>query len=164
MLADVYAGKPSRTGTLSEPQLEESIAALEHTTSLWARQSVYHQTLSRLHLQRGRSGTARAVEFAAAERSLNAARNHTPGDYVIWLAYIELYTEWGLAGEKARFAQAEQAYRQAVTLFPGSAMLYTSWGLLYASQGRLEEAEAQFHQAVNLGHTDAWAFLYLGDT
>ena len=164
VVADGYAGRANRVVTFSEPQLEESIAAAERATRLWPWQSVYHQTLSWLHLQRARSGTAHAAEFAAAERSLDAARDLTPDDYVIWSGYGELYTEWGLAGERALFAQAEHAYRQAVALFPGSAMLYTGWGLLYASQGRLADAEALFHQAVSLDHTDAWAFQYLGDT
>jgi tetratricopeptide (TPR) repeat protein len=50
-----------------------------------------------------------------------------------------------------------------VALFPGSAMLHTGWGLLYVTQHRLADAEAQFHHAVGLDHTDFTAFRYLGD-
>jgi tetratricopeptide (TPR) repeat protein len=161
-VAEAYAGKADRTDTLSD--LQRSIAAAGRATSLWPNQPVYFEHLSWLHLQRARHGYDSLAEFRAAERALDAARELAPDDYLVWAGYGELYTEWGLAGDPARFAQAENAYRQATALFPGSAMLHTGWGLVYVAQGRLAEAELQFHQAVSLDHTDAWAFLHLGDT
>jgi O-antigen ligase/tetratricopeptide (TPR) repeat protein len=161
LAADAYAGNSDRTDTL--PDLQRSIAAARRATSLWPNQPVYYEHLSWLHLQRARLGSDPLAEFRAAERALDAARELTPGDYLVWAAYGELYTEWGLAGDPARFVQAENAYRQATALFPGSAMLHTGWGLVYVAQGRPAEAEMQFHRAVSLDHTDAWAFQHLGD-
>ncbi len=161
-MADAYAGKADRTGTL--PDLQRSIVAAERATSLWSNQPVYYEHLSWLHLQQARHGISPLVEFRAAERALDAARELTPDDYLVWAGYGELYTEWGLAGDLARFTQAEDAYRQATLLFPGSAMLHTAWGMVYVAQGQLAAAEARFHQAVSLDHTDAWAFQHLGNT
>jgi tetratricopeptide (TPR) repeat protein/O-antigen ligase len=162
LAADVYAGNSDRTGTL--PDLQRSTAAARQATSLWPNQPAYYQHLSWLYLQQARYGFNPLAEFQAAERALDAARELTPDDYLVWAGYGELYTEWGLAGDPARFAQAENAYRQATALFPGSAMLHTAWGMVYVAQGRLAEAETHFHQAVRLDHTDAWAFQHLGDT
>jgi len=161
-MADAYAGKADRTGTL--PDLQRSIVAAERATSLWSNQPVYYEHLSWLHLQQARHGISPLVEFRAAERALDATRELTPDDYLVWAGYGELYTEWGLAGDLARFTQAEDAYRQATLLFPGSAMLHTAWGMVYVAQGQLAAAEARFHQAVSLDHTDAWAFQHLGNT
>jgi tetratricopeptide (TPR) repeat protein len=161
LVADAYAGRADRTNTFSD--LQCSTAAARRATSLWPTQPIYFEHLSWLHLQQARSGHDPRAEFQAAERALDAALELTPGDYLVWAAYGELYTEWGVAGNPARFAQAEDAYRQATALFPGSAMLHTGWGLVYVAQGRVAEAEGQFHQAVSLDHTDAWAFQHLGD-
>jgi O-antigen ligase/tetratricopeptide (TPR) repeat protein len=161
LMADAYAGEADRTATL--PDLENSIGAAERAVSLWPKQPAYLEHLSWLHLQRARHGANRLAHFQAAERALGVARDLLPGDFLVWTGYGELYTEWGLAGDRVRFTQAENAYRQAASLFPGSAMLYTGWGLVYVAQGRLAEAEMQFHQAVSLDNTDAWAFLHLGN-
>jgi len=161
LLAEAYIGRANRTGSLAE--LESSIAATQRAVAFWPGQSVYHQHLSWLHLERARLGYDPASEFLAAEAALDAALRLTPGDYRVWAGYGELYTEWGQAIDPARFVQAEDAYRGATTLFPGSAMLYTGWGLLYVAQGRLADAEARFHQAVGMDHTDATAFMYLGN-
>jgi tetratricopeptide (TPR) repeat protein len=161
LLAEAHIGQANRTGAPAE--LERSIAATQRAVALWPGQSVYHQHLSWLHLQRARRGYDPTSEFRAAEEALDAARGLTPADYRVWAGYGELYTEWGRAIDPTRFVQAEDAYRQATTLFPGSAMLHTGWGLLYVVQGRLADAEAQFHQAVDMDHTDATAFMYLGN-
>jgi len=161
LIADTYAGNTNHTRTLVD--LQRSIVDAQQATALWPGQPAYHEHLSWLHLQRARRGLNPLAEFRAAEAALDAARRLTPGDYSIWAGFGELYTEWGRAGDTARFAQAEEAYRRATALFPGSAMLHTGWGLLYVAQGRLTDAEAQFHQAITLDNTDAWAYRHLGD-
>ncbi len=161
LIADASAGRANRTRPVAD--LQHSIAAMERAIALWPTQPAYHEHLSWLHLQLARQGHDPHVEFQAAETALDAARRLGPGNYRIWAGYGELYTEWGKAGNLSRFAQAEQAYRQAAALFPGSAMLHTGWGLSYMIQGRIAEATAQFHQAAHLDHTDAWAYGYLGD-
>lgn len=161
LAADAVAGDANHTRTLAD--LEHSIAAARQSTVLWPTQPAYRTHLSWLHLQRARRSSNPLPDFQAAEAALNAARRLTPGDYQIWAGYGELYAEWGRAGDPTRFAQAEEAYRQASALFPGSAMLHTGWGLCYVVQGRPAEAEAQFHQAITLDNTDAWAYRYLGD-
>jgi tetratricopeptide (TPR) repeat protein len=161
LTADTRAGDADRTSTLSD--LHHSIAAAGRATALWPSQPVYHKHLSWLHLQRARRGHDSPAEFRAAEAALDTAQELTPGDYLVWAGYGELYVAWGQTGDLARFIKAEGAYRQAVALFPGSAMLHTGWGLVYVAQGRLAEAEVQFHQAAALDHTDAWAYTYLGD-
>jgi O-antigen ligase/tetratricopeptide (TPR) repeat protein len=161
LLADAHIGRANLTSTPAD--LQRSVSAAERAVALWPNQSIYHQHLSWLHLQQARHGYDVASEFRAAGEALDAARRLTPSDYRLWAGYGELYTEWGRAIDPTRFVQAEDAYRQATTLFPGSAMLHTGWGLLYVAQGRLADAEAQFHQAVGLDHTDATAFMYLGN-
>lgn len=161
LLAEAHIGRANRTGTPAE--LEQSIAATQRAVAFWPRQSVYYQHLSWLYLQQARHGYDVASQFRAAEKALDAARRLTPGDYRLWAGYGEVYTEWGRAIDPTRFVQAEDAYRRATRLFPGSAMLHTGWGLLYVAQGRLTDAEAQFHQAVGMDHTDATAFVFLGN-
>jgi Flp pilus assembly protein TadD len=161
LVADANAGQSHRTRTVAD--LQHSIAAMERAIVLWPTQPAYHEHLSWLHLQLAERGYNSHVEFRSAEAALDAARRLTPGHYRIWAGLGELYTEWGKAGDPNRFAQAELAYRQATTLFPGSAMLHTGWGLSYMIQGRIAEATDQFHQAAHLDHTDAWAYWRLGD-
>ena len=103
------------------------------------------------------------AEFRSAEAALDTARRLTPDAYRVWAGLGELYTEWGSAGDAARFAQADQAYRRATALFPGSAVLYTGWGLSSMAQGRLTEATARFRRATSLDQTDGWAYWHLGD-
>jgi len=159
--ADAHAGQAGHIGTRNE--LEQSIVSAQRAVALWSTQPIYHQHLSWLYLERARRGNQPVAAFQAAEQSLDRARLLDPADYRVWAGYGELYTEWGLTGDLTRFAQAENAYRQATELFPNSAMLYTGWGLVYVAQNRPAEAESRFHQAVSLDHTDAWAFTYLGD-
>jgi putative inorganic carbon (HCO3(-)) transporter len=161
LIADVCAGNARRVD--SDAELDRSIAAAQQAISLWPNQAAYYQHLSWLHLQRAQRGPSPLNDFQAAEWALDEARQLTPDDYRIWAGYGELYLAWGQAGDPVRFDQAEDAYRQATTLFPGSAMLHTGWGLLYLAQDRLPEAAEQFDQAVALDHTDAWAFTYLGN-
>ncbi len=161
LIADANVGQSHRTQTVAD--LQRSITAVERALALWSTQPAYHERLSWLHLQLAQRGYNPAVEFQSAEAALDAARRLTPGNYRLWTGFGELYTEWGKAGDPTRFAQAELAFRQATTLFPGSAMLHTGWGLSYMAQGRIAEATAQFHQAVHLDQTDAWAYWRLGD-
>jgi Tfp pilus assembly protein PilF len=161
LVADANAGQSHRTRTVAD--LQHSIAAMERAIVLWPTQPAYHEHLSWLHLQLAERGYNSHVEFRSAEAALDAARRLTPGHYRIWAGLGELYTEWGKAGDPNRFIQAEQAFSQATTLFPGSAMLHTGWGLSYMAQNRIAEATAQFHQAAHLDHTDAWAYWRLGD-
>jgi tetratricopeptide (TPR) repeat protein/O-antigen ligase len=162
LVADTYAGQSHRTGSVVE--LQHSVTAIGHAVALWPTQPVYHEHLSWLHLQLAERGYDATAEFQSAEAALDTARQLTPGNYRLWAGFGELYTEWGKAGDPNRFAQAEPAFRQAVTLFPGSAMLHTGWGLCYMAQGRIAEATTQFHQAAHLDNTDAWAYWRLGDT
>ncbi len=161
LVADTYAGQAHRTQTAVD--LQRSVAATEHALALWPTQPAYHEHLSWLHLQLALRGYNPRAEFQSAETALDAARRLAPGHYRIWAGFGELYTEWGKAGDPARFAYAESAFRQAVILFPGSAMLHTGWGVSYMAQNRLVEATDQFHQAAHLDHTDAWAYWRLGD-
>jgi O-antigen ligase/Tfp pilus assembly protein PilF len=161
LVADANAGQAHRTRTVAD--LQHSIAAMERATLLWPTQPAYHEHKSWLHLQLAQRGYNSPVEFRSAEAALDAARRLTPGHYRIWAGLGELYAEWAKAGDPNRFAQAELAFRQATTLFPGSAMLHTGWGLCYMTQGRVAEATDQFHQAAHLDHTDAWAYWRLGD-
>ena len=160
-VADTHAGQSHRTQTVAD--LQRSVTAMEHALALWPTQPAYHEHLSWLHLQLAQRGFDVTAEFQSAEAALDAARRLAPGNYRIWAGFGELYTEWGKAGDPARFAQAESAFRQAVTLFPGSAMLHTGWGVSYMAQDRIDEAAVQFHQAAHLDHTDAWAYWRLGD-
>jgi len=161
LVADTYAGQAHHTQTLAD--LQHSVTAMERALALWPAQPAYHEHLSWLHLQLAQRGYDPAAEFQSAEAALDDALRLAPNDYRIWAGYGELYTEWGKAGDPARFAQAESAFRQAVTLFPGSAMLHTGWGMSYMAQDRIVEATKQFHQAAHLDHTDAWAYWRLGD-
>jgi tetratricopeptide (TPR) repeat protein/O-antigen ligase len=159
--ADAQAGQAHRARTVAD--VRSSIATMEQALALWPTQPIYHEHLSWLHLQLAQSGYNSLAEFRSAEAALDTARQLTPGNYRLWAGLGELYTAWGQAGDPTRFAQAEQAYRQATALFPGSAMLHTGWGLSYMAQGRIAEATDQFHQAAHLDHTDAWAYWRLGD-
>jgi len=161
LVADANAGQAHRTRTVAD--LQHSIAAMERAVILWPTQPAYHEHSSWLHLQLAQRGYNSPVEFRSAEAALDAARRLAPGHYRIWAGLGELHTEWGKAGDPNRFAQAEQAFSQATTLFPGSAMLHTGWGLSYIAQGRIAEATDQFNQAARLDHTDAWAYWRLGD-
>ncbi len=162
LAADTFAGGASRSSTLAE--LRESIDAIETAVLLWPRQPSYHQHLSWLRFQAAQRSADPVSGYRAAEAALDAARQLTPDDYRVWAGYAELYAAWAEAGEPARFALSEEAYRQAVSLFPDSAMLQTGWGLLYQAQDRTAEAAEHFHQAVYLDHTDYWAFWHLGNT
>ena len=162
LAADTVAGGASRSSTPAE--LQKSIDAMETAVLLWPTQPSYYQHLSWLRFQAAQRSADPVPGYRAAEAALNAARRLAPDDYRIWAGYAELYAAWAQAGEPARFALAEEAYRQAVALFPESAMLQTGWGLLYLAQGRPAEAAEHLHQAVRLDHTDYWAFWHLGNT
>jgi tetratricopeptide (TPR) repeat protein/O-antigen ligase len=162
LAADTAAGGASRSSTPAE--LQESIDAMETAVLLWPRQPSYYQYLSWLCFQAAQRSADPVPGYRAAEAALDAARQLAPDDYRIWAGYGELYAAWAQAGEPARFALAEEAYRQAVALFPNSAMLQTGWGLLYLAQDRPAEAAEHLHQAVHLDHTDYWAFWHLGNT
>ncbi|MBN2007208.1 MAG: O-antigen ligase family protein [Anaerolineae bacterium] len=161
LVADASAGRSYRIQTVAD--VKGSIAAAERAVTLWPTQPAYDEHLSWLHLQLAKRGYNAAAEFQSAEAALDAALRLAPGNYRLWSGLGELYTEWGLVGDPARFAQADLAWQKAGFLFPGSAMVHTGWGLSLKAQGRIPEAAAQFQQAVDLDQTDAWAYRYLGD-
>ncbi len=159
LVADAYAG----VGNHASVGLADRTAATQRAASLWPWQPEYQLSLNWLHRLQAQGSKEPAASFKAAETALDAARELTPGDYLVWAGYAELYTQWGQAGDETRYAQAEEAYRRATALYPQNAMLYTGWGLLANAQNHPEEAMALFRQATELDRTDGWAFMYLGN-
>lgn len=65
------------------------------------------------------------------------------------------------AGE-AKMAQAEKAFKRAVTLRPDKSTLHLALGRIVGVQGRFSEAVSQFQEALKLKKNDTEARFYLG--
>jgi superkiller protein 3 len=62
-----------------------------------------------------------------------------------------------------KWPQAEEAFRQAVAVYPESAVAQSKLGVALARQGQLEEAISAFRQAVQLNPHYAAAYSNLGN-
>jgi len=90
------------------------------------------------------------------------------------LAYrgAHLYREsaWGhrflgdLLFQRARWDEAAQEYRKALTADPRQSGLHTSVGQAYLHAGKLQEAEAEFHLELQLDSASELALLGLAET
>jgi O-antigen ligase len=96
LAADTVAGGVNRSGTPAE--LRESIEAMETAVLLWPRQPSYHLHLSWLRFQAAQRSADPVSGYRAAEAALDAARQLTPDDYLVWAGYGELYAAWAPGG------------------------------------------------------------------
>jgi Tfp pilus assembly protein PilF len=64
--------------------------------------------------------------------------------------------------DQGRLAEAEAAYREAITLDPAFALPLGNLGIVLAMQGKNDEAEKQFEEAVRVNPRDASAHFNLG--
>jgi Tfp pilus assembly protein PilF len=150
LLADLAFWRSQR----GDPAAEERRAAGARAVRLWPLEPVYRLGLGSVYAQ--------AADFANGEVQLATAARLSPDDPQVWAAQGELYARWGEI-EPGRYAQAEAAYRQALTLAPDVATIHTSLGLVLARQERLDEGVAELERAVDLDATDGVAYGHLAD-
>jgi GT2 family glycosyltransferase len=98
-----------------------------------------------------RARDARQWEIAA--QLYKEALDRDPRNPPIWVQYGHALKEWGELREPGKLAQAETAYRRALSLNPAVADTFLQLGHILKLQGKTEEAQAAYLRAFALDPT-----------
>ncbi len=149
LLADVAYHAAQDTTVLPTARLAASWQAIE----LWPLEREY------------RSGLAQALwesgVWTEAQRQLQIADQLRPNDARTWAMRGALYAARAQLDGR-QLGEAEQAFRQAVTLAPNIGLYHALLGTVLAQGGQVENGAAELKRAVMLDATDAGAFRQLG--
>jgi tetratricopeptide (TPR) repeat protein len=97
------------------------------------------------------AGRARdAGDWEVAARLYREALDRDADNSPLWVQYGHAVKEWGKLQDPDKLAQAEQAYRTALSLTPGIADSYLQLGHVLKLQGKTDEAQAAYLRAFAL--------------
>lgn len=145
LLADVYA----RLASLNvDGAYESAVAALEEAKSRNAKNPIIQVNLSRLALEQGDLGSARAY----AEEALTLKGNYTDAHYLL----SQISIREGNADEAIRSTES------AILLRPGNAGLLFQLGILHYSRGSYDKVVPVLERAVAINPSYANALYFLG--
>lgn len=161
MFATVAARSADRYASVG--QWEQSVAAAEAAVRRWPAEPAHHLALGRALWQHAVADPASPpASLPQAEEALRTAMRLRPEDPAVWLDAAHFYTAAARHFDAATRAQADAAFRHALSLAPSDAATHTAWGKARLQDGDVEAAAPLLRRAVQLDASSGDAYLHLG--
>jgi cytochrome c-type biogenesis protein CcmH/NrfG/O-antigen ligase len=152
LIADSFAR--SAVGQAQNGEWIEANANAAQAVALWPFEATYYVQLGQTYQQLASDEAAQAsTHLRQAKTALQKARQLRPDDWRLWLSTAQFYT----AVDKR--SQADDAYRQALSLAPNQATIYIAWAQTFNDP---QKAAPLLREAVRLDGSNGQAYIYLG--